>query len=480
MKIHRLFIKTHRILGICLSILFLMWFVSGIVMMYHTYPRVEKEQALAFAEDIDTVLLPIQNLVEELPLRDPVKSISLNKRAGENVIRISTEEEEFLLNARTGLPIGKFSSGQLQQIANRWSSGDAMLKDTLNEIDVWLIGAYPFKDFPVYHYCFPDEEKGELYLSSRTGDALQFTTWKSRFWAWVGAIPHWIYVKQFRAHGRQPWKDIVLWVSGIGILMTLSGIYVGIRSFRIARKKHHTGTPYRKGLFLWHHLAGLCFVLFTLTWIFSGFMSLAQVPQWISKVHEPRNVRDEINGSSLALDAYRLDCQRILEQEGIKNLTWTSLGGYPCYKVETEKETYLVDATIPSEVRRLEVDETFCREMMQHIRGKEVPVEVSLLTEYDNYYISLKNALPLPVYKIKVRDADKSCYYLDPVDGSCRYFNENTRYRVWMYKGLHCFSTVFFARHHTLRDVLMWILLLGGCVLSVTGVILSIRYVSRN
>ena len=209
-------------------------------------------------------------------------------------------------------------------------------------------------------------------------------------------------------------------------------------------------------------------------------MSLAQVPQWISKVHEPRNVRDEINGSSLALDAYRLDCQRILEQEGIKNLTWTSLGGYPCYKVETEKETYLVDATIPSEVRRLEVDETFCREMMQRIRGKEVPVEVSLLTEYDNYYISLKNALPLPVYKIKVRDADKSCYYLDPVDGSCRYFNENTRYRVWMYKGLHCFSTVLFARHQTLRDVLMWILLLGGCVLSVTGVILSIRYVSRN
>ena len=135
-------------------------------------------------------------------------------------------------------------------------------------------------------------------------------------------------------------------------------------------KMHHTGTPYRKRLFRWHHLAGLCFGLFTLTWIFSGFMSLAQVPQWISKVHEPRNVRDEINGSSLALDAYRLDCQRILEQEGIKNLTWTSLGGYPCYKVETEKETYLVDATIPSEVRRLEVDETFCREMMQHILGK--------------------------------------------------------------------------------------------------------------
>ena len=469
----------HRILGTCLGILFLMWFVSGIVMMYHTYPRIEKKQALAFAEDIDTSMLPMRELVNELPVREPVRSISLGKRAGENVIRVSTERDEFLLNARTGLPLERFTTGQLQQVANRWSAGGAMLKDTLTQIDVWLIGVYPFKDFPVYHYCFPDGEKGELYLSSRTGDALQYTTWKSRFWAWVGAIPHWIYIKQFRAHGRQPWTNIVLWVSGIGILMTLSGLYVGIRSFGVALKRHKRGTPYRKRLFRWHHLSGLCFGLFTLAWIFSGFMSLAQVPQWVSKVHEPRNVREEINGSSLALEIFRLDCRNILEQDGIKNLTWMTLGGYPCYKVETEDETYLIDATAVSEVNRLVVDERFCREMMQRIRGKKLPVDVTLLTEYDNYYISLKKALPLPVYKIEVQDADKSCYYLNPEDGSCRYFNENARYRSWMYKGLHCFSTTFFAHNPLARHILMWIFLLGGCALSTTGVILSIRRMSR-
>jgi len=70
-------------------------FVSGIVMMYHTYPRVEKEQALAFAEDIDTVLLPIQNLVEELPLRDPVKSISLNKLCILNIVQIRIKASIF-------------------------------------------------------------------------------------------------------------------------------------------------------------------------------------------------------------------------------------------------------------------------------------------------------------------------------------------------------------------------------------------------
>lgn len=38
--------KIHRVLGAFLSILFLMWFVSGVVMMYHTYPKVDKTQAL--------------------------------------------------------------------------------------------------------------------------------------------------------------------------------------------------------------------------------------------------------------------------------------------------------------------------------------------------------------------------------------------------------------------------------------------------
>ena len=60
----------HRILGTCLGILFLMWFVSGIVMMYHTYPRIEKKQALAFAEDIDTCMLPIRELMDELLVRE--------------------------------------------------------------------------------------------------------------------------------------------------------------------------------------------------------------------------------------------------------------------------------------------------------------------------------------------------------------------------------------------------------------------------
>ena len=96
---------------------------------------------------------------------------------------------------------------------------------------------------------------------------------KTRFWAWVGAIPHWIYITRLRATGRQPWTDTVLWLSGIGIAMTLTGIIVGIRAMvQTRRRSSNAGarglTPYVKPLFRWHHLFGLCFGLFVLTWIF--------------------------------------------------------------------------------------------------------------------------------------------------------------------------------------------------------------------
>ena len=62
MRIESSFFKVHRILGIFLSILFLMWFVTGIVMMYHTYPKVDKSQELKYAEVIDTSVISHSDL----------------------------------------------------------------------------------------------------------------------------------------------------------------------------------------------------------------------------------------------------------------------------------------------------------------------------------------------------------------------------------------------------------------------------------
>lgn len=44
MLLHHLLIRVHRILGTLLSILFVVWFLTGMVMMYHSYPKLTLQQ----------------------------------------------------------------------------------------------------------------------------------------------------------------------------------------------------------------------------------------------------------------------------------------------------------------------------------------------------------------------------------------------------------------------------------------------------
>ncbi len=472
MKPFRLILRIHRMLGTVLSILFLMWFLSGMVMMYHSYPSLSNEARIAHAEQIESC----DTLVHSQPT-PPLSALSLQQVAGRPVFTMTDSLGETLVDALTGQPVSRFSSAELQHIANRWQSphvyaNQATLIDTLNAIDVWLIGVMPFKEYPIYHYDLNDTVGSELYLSSRTGRPLQLTDTKSRFWAWVGAIPHWIYITKLRATGRQPWTNTVLWISGFGIAMTLSGLIIGLRSVclahrRIVRKKGIS--PYAKPLLRWHHLAGLCFGLFVLTWIFSGFMSLADAPQLIWPTHEKHSARD-VYADSLQLNRFTLDINHVLATDDVRRVEWLQMGTHCFYHVWTATDEYLVNAT-DSFPRRTTLTSRLCESI---IGGK-----AEIIDHYDNYYISQKRQLPLPVCRVKVDDADQSTYYINPKTGDCRYYNSNRRAGKWMYTGLHALNIPFFVEHPTLRKSILWALLLGGTAVSVTGLLLSIRYVRR-
>ena len=297
----------------------------------------------------------------------------------------------------------------------------------------------PFSEYPIYHYALNDGHGSELYLSSRTGRALQLTDRSSRFWAWVGAIPHWIYITRLRATGRQPWTDTVLWLSGIGIAMTLTGIIVGIRAMvQTRRRSSNAGarglTPYVKPLFRWHHLFGLCFGLFVLTWIFSGFMSLADAPQMLWPVHENHSAAD-ICAPQLHTGSFTLDCNEVLASADVKRLELLEMGGTPYYHVWTADGDYLVDATLWYPRPTLLTTEC-CRDIVESVRGVR-QVTATMLYEYDDYYVSQHQKLPLPVCRVTVDDADGSTY------------------------------------RPTLRRLILWPLLIGGTIVSITGLLMG-------
>ena len=64
--------------------------------------------------------------------------------------------------------------------------------------------------------------------------------------------------------------------------MCFSGLWIGIWVFWKNRKKG-LRSPYKKWWLRWHHITGVVFGVFALTFVFSGMMSLVDIPSWMQK-----------------------------------------------------------------------------------------------------------------------------------------------------------------------------------------------------
>ena len=101
------------------------------------------------------------------------------------------------------------------------------------------------------------------------------------------------------------------------------------------------------------------------------------------------------------------------------------------------------------------------------------------MDHYDNYYASLNDKYELPIYRISAQDKESSRIYISPTTGETRYYSLNGRVKKWLYPFCHNLRIGFFAEHPALRIICMLVLVLGGLVVSVSGVVLGFRYFSR-
>lgn len=105
---------------------------------------------------------------------------------------------------------------------------------------------------------------------------------------------------------------------------------------------------------------------------------------------------------------------------------------------------------------------------------------ISTIREYDNYYVDREYKLPLPVYKAEVVDKNHVTYYLKTENGNIRYFNTNTKVRRWAYQILHSFELGFLVKHPVLWNIIMWATMIGGTLVSITGVWLRVKCIIRK
>jgi hypothetical protein len=476
-------------MGVAFCLLFAWWFVSGIFMMYWDYPEVGEADRLARAPALDGAQVRVspEKAYAALDLGQPPDGVKLSSFDGRSVYRFRVGGDEIKAYADTGTPLNEFPPEMNLRTAAAWTGQPprAAKVETLNEDDQWTVagGFRPLR--PLEKYSWPDGQ--EVYVSEVTGEVVQYTTRTSRLGAYLGAIPHWLYFTPLR---RKPalWSKIVIWASGIGTLMVLSGLIVGLSMYSPSKRyrsdKIATSIPYR-GQKRLHMILGLFFGIVACTWAFSGMLSMEPCPL-TSGGGRGRSTRipAALRGGRLRMDAFAAKSPaEALAQVGsqikVKELDFTSFAGEPVY-LATEDESHTRFIPLHGEPRTA-FEANRIRDLVARAVGPQNLAEARLLHEYDAYYLDRHREAPLPVLLIRLNDADQTRYYIDPrtarVVGS---YSSRSWMNRWLYHGLHSMNLPWLYKHRPAWDIVVLVLLLGGVALSTTSVIIAFQLLRRK
>lgn len=482
MKKFRSFIFTlHRLTGTVISLFFLMWFVSGLVLIYYPFPNVSSSQKYERMEALPDSLPAIDSVLAQFSASEDIKKIGLRFFQGQTLFSVETADGLHTVCGDTLQRVKPVTGETIERIVRRWVDAPVARVDTLTERDQWIMYSRYEEEMPIYKFYFDDDDKHQLYLSSRTGEVQQFTTASQRLQAWLGAIPHKLYWPFIRKNA-DVWTTTLTVGGVIALIAALSGIYIGVYVvYRRYRAKRKIGSPYKKHWYKWHHISGLIFGIFLATFAFSGSMALQRIPQWVIKTHENYRVSDsQWRGKPLSADRYVLDYRTLASRyPDIKMIEWSHFQDIPIYKIVAGREEISVDAS-SSEVKELNLCRSDVEKAVRGVHKGHELKSVGLIDDYEEYYLSRKGSLPLPVYRIEVDNADHSLYYVDPRTGDFKYLNQSRKAKKWIFSGLHYLNIKWLVERPVLWTIAIWTLCLGGAYVSLSGAWLGMKYMKRK
>jgi PepSY-associated transmembrane protein len=493
-------ILAHRYLGIALSLLFVVWFASGITMMYAGgMPRLTPDDRLEHLPPVDVAAIRLTpaEAAEKAGTEGAASLLTIMDRpayriGGTTVFADNGDILEEIDEAAATRIASRFTNLPADQIA---------FVTTVTEPDQWTVGQT--RQMPLYHFEVNDAAHTELYVSAWMAEVTMVTTRKTRTLAWLGTIPHWFYFAALR--NNQPlWYQVVVWTSGLGVVLALLGLILGVTQYRWSRPRPSTGIPY-SGWMRWHYVTGVVFGVFTLTWVFSGMLSMEPFG-WATQpgLQIPR---EAFTGGQVELEKFpAMDpatWERLMNQRAIKEVEFLRIQDEPYYSIRTTR--VLTDAWRPERLHQpynvsgreqgnrffVHAESLAVREgpftpdsIVARMKAAvpDVPVEsAELLQEYDSYYYSRGRQTPLPILRVKFADADRTWIYVDPdVSQVVARIHKLDRVERWIYNGLHSLDFSFWYNRRPLWDIVVLTLMIGGLASSAIGMYLGIRRLRRN
>ena len=498
-------ILTHRYLGIALGLLVVMWFASGLVMIYaggmpRLTPQLRLERLPAL--DLRAVHLTAAEAADRVALRNPPARALLVPVMGRPAYRLG-RQTVFADTGEIFEPASVERSADIAAAFMNLPATQVHFVRTLTSVDQWTLGQG--RQLPLHKFRVDDVDRTELYVQPATGEVSVLTTQRGRFLAWVGTIPHWLYFTALRVN--QPlWYRVVVWTSAFACALAVLGLVLSVVQFRRTNPFRLSASIPYAGWMRWHYITGAIFGVFTLTWAFSGLLSMEPFA-WTNATGLEID-RDALTGGPIELARFgAIDpgaWDRVLEGRTLKELEFVRIQDEHYYVARytqrddlsgarrerlhqpynvtgsADPDRLLVNAaTMEPRQQPFSVDS-----LMARLRASvpDVPVvESQLLSDYDSYYYSQGRQSPLPVLRVKFGDPADTWVYIDPAMSQVlAEIHRLNRVERWLYSGLHNLDFPFLYNRRPLWDISMIALSLGGLSVTAIGLLLGVRRVRRG
>jgi hypothetical protein len=454
-----------------------MWFVSGIVLMYVGFPRVTETERLRTLEAIAWVTCCRAD-VGSISGDDPVLAASIENLGGSPALTVRRPGRPDTTVDLAHAAVVRVDAAQAQSIARDAAprtAGRQTAPQLTGQVqtDQWTVGRL-VRDRPLFRFALDDPAGTILYVSGTSGRVVHWTTATQRFWNWIGAIPHWLYFADLRSDVML-WSQTVIWASMIGAFLTAIGLVIGICQLRL--KSTGKFSPYR-GWFYWHHMVGLVFGIVTLTWVVSGLISMN--PWGFLDSRGGGGEQTRIAGAPQQWSTVRASLDVIRTQPAVTDAVRIAAAPFDgrLFWLVTRRDGDVARIDAHGHAAPLSTaDLTAAAGGIGAAVGAGV-AEQSMIDAEDNYFLQRDDRRALPVYRVILGDADATRYYLDPVSGSLlQRVDANARWHRWLFGGLHRIDFTSSMLMRPAWDIIVLLLMSGGLALAVTGFYLALRRV---
>jgi hypothetical protein len=505
----------HRWLGIAIGVMFILWSISGVILMYYGIPHHTAGERLQRLPplDLSTATVSPQEILSKVS-GNPFR------------LRISMHDDRPVYRINTGQVFGTWTlvyadTGEVMHGVSREDTIYTMAKlypeyTEVMRYENYLTGPDMYTHSPALQTHMPlhvlDMRDGNTYyVSQKSGEVVMHTTHLSRALGFLGYNIHTLYFWRQEAW----WTPLLHGITWAGLGMTLLGLVLGI--WRFSSKPVHmehgvaSRTPY-VGWWKWHHYAGLIFGVMMFTWVLSGLISLSVFPAITESFYNADQIQAgarsvqgygaAVDFTPLTVDGMRQAVKKIGEEFPVKELelqyvnrqpyyvayrapddeelaNWHSRSAMDFLTPTLEWEHRFISATNIMGKPFTEFHETDLMDMAKTAMPGQRYTDMTWLEQPDDYYYHTIDSFDLglprpvrtfPVLRLKYDDPQQTWLYLTPSHGQLLKSELIDRRNRWGYYGLHGLDFAFLYNNRPLWDIVVLVLLAGCITMSVTVV----------